>query len=79
MNGVWAVTVNGRELLASASDDRTVRMWDPHIGACLLVVPTHHAALAVAGVAGSLAIGLDTGILVIKPGAVVDLGKLLRP
>jgi len=65
-NGVCPVTVDGRDLLASASADRTVRIWDPSTGACLLTVPTHHEALAVAWVAESLAIGLTAGILVIK-------------
>ncbi len=69
VKGVCPVTVDGRDLLASASNDRTVRIWDPATGACLLTVPTHHEALAVAWVAESLAIGLTAGILLIKPNA----------
>jgi hypothetical protein len=33
VRGVCAVRVDGRELLASASDDATVRIWDPATGA----------------------------------------------
>jgi WD40 repeat protein len=68
---VCPVTVTGRELLASAGDDGTVRIWDPGTGACLLTVPTHYPPQATAWVAGSLAIGLGAGILVIKPRAAV--------
>ncbi len=32
MTGVCAVTVGGRELLASASYDESVRIWDPATG-----------------------------------------------
>jgi WD40 repeat protein/DNA-binding SARP family transcriptional activator len=69
INDVCPVTVAGKQLLASAGDDGTVRIWDPATGACPLTVPTHYTAEAIAGVAGSLAIGLGAGILVIKPRA----------
>ena len=58
----------GRQLLASGSEDRTVRIWDPEEGMPLLSVPTHYTVMAVVQVADSLAIGLITGILMIKLG-----------
>jgi WD40 repeat protein/DNA-binding SARP family transcriptional activator len=69
VNDVCQVTVAGQQLLASAGDDGTVRIWDPGTGACPLTVPTHYPPQATAWVAGSLAIGLGAGILVIKPRA----------
>jgi WD40 repeat protein len=71
VGGVCPVTVAGKELLASAGDDGTVRVWDPQTGACHLTVPTYYPGEAIAWVAGSLAIGLGAGILVIKPRAAV--------
>ena len=71
VNALCAVTVNGRDLLASGSADETVRLWDPRTGTCIVTVPTHHAAQAVTGLADSLAIGLDSGIIVVKPNNVV--------
>jgi WD40 repeat protein len=65
--GLCAVTVDGRDLLASGGNDETVRLWDPGTGTCTVTVPTHYRAWGAAWVAGSLAIGLDAGILVIKP------------
>ena len=64
----WHTVVNGRDLLAIGSDDRTVRVWDLQTGACVLTPPVYHLALAVAWVAEALAVGLDTGILVINQG-----------
>jgi WD40 repeat protein len=63
---VCPVTVAGRDLLASAGDDQTVRIWDPATGGCLLTIPVHHVAVTAAQVAGQLVIGLDAGLLVIK-------------
>jgi WD40 repeat protein len=63
---VCAVSAGGRELLASGGDDQTVRLWDLSSGICVAAIPTHHPVRAIAPVAGTLAIGLDTGMLVIK-------------
>ncbi len=57
--------MGGRQLLASAGQDGTVRLWDPATAACTLTIPTHHAATAITWVGGRLAIGLSAGILVI--------------
>jgi WD40 repeat protein len=66
VNAVCTMPAGGRTLLASAGDDRRVRLWDPQTGTRTATVPTHYAALAVTGVADSLAIGLDAGVLVIS-------------
>ena len=58
IGGVCPITVAGQEMLASAGDDGTVRIWDPATGTCLLTIPTHYPPQATAWVAGSLAIGL---------------------
>jgi WD40 repeat protein len=68
VRAVCAVTVGGRDLLASGGGE-TVRLWDPRTGTCTGSVPTHHQALGVAAVPDAIAIGLDVGILVIKPNA----------
>jgi WD40 repeat protein len=61
VNAMCTMPAGGRTLLASADDNRRVRLWDPHTGTRTATVPTHYAALAVTGVADSLAIGLDAG------------------
>ena len=70
VNAVCTVTVDGHTLLATSSADETVRLWDPRTGICTATVPTHYQALGLAAEGDSLAIGLDAGILVIRPSAV---------
>jgi len=41
VNGVCEITVNDRQLLASAGDDYTVRIWDPQTGEELAVLEGH--------------------------------------
>ena len=66
INAVCTMPAAGRTLLASAGDDRRVRLWDPQTGTRTATVPIHFAALAMTGVADSLAIGLDAGVLIIS-------------
>ena len=67
-SGWWrgVVPTGNRTLLATASRDQKVRLWDPADGSCVLTVPIHHEAVAVTSVAGSLAVALWAGVLVIR-------------
>jgi WD40 repeat protein len=65
VTSVCAVDAGDRTLLATSSG-RTVRLWDPADGSCVLSVPVHGNVPAMTSVAGSLAIGLTTGVLVIR-------------
>lgn len=70
VNGVGLVTVGDRQLLASASSDCTVRIWDLETESCLVTMPTHYRALAVAQVAGVLVVAMSAGLLAIELGDV---------
>jgi len=65
--GVCAVRVDGRELLASASDDGTVRIWDPGTARPLHVIPVHYEALGLTSFAdSSIVIGNSAGLLAVS-------------
>jgi hypothetical protein len=62
--------VHGRELLASAASDRTVRIWDPVLGVTVAQIPTSAAARAITAFgAGALFVGLESGVLAIHVGS----------
>jgi len=42
-----------------------VRIWYPAASACLLTIPLHYSAAAVAWIGEALAVGLSGGVLVI--------------
>lgn len=63
---VCAFDYRGRTYLASASEDRTVRIWDAAKEATVLVIPTRDSAASVAYADGLLFIGTSTGVLTIR-------------
>jgi WD40 repeat protein len=64
ISGLCEVSFAGLSVLASASDDRTVRLWNPLSGTSLMI-PVHYGAVACAAIDGDLGVGLDSGILVL--------------
>jgi len=72
---MWYPSTAAR-LLATASSDRTVRLWEPASAGCTLVIPVHHAALSLAWIDDRLAIGLSAGILVIDLNADLFMTEL---
>ena len=69
VRAVCAVRVEGRDLLASATADRTVRIWDPGMAMAqhITLIPTPAPALAVVQFgAGSLFVGVETGVLAVR-------------
>ena len=61
-----AVTIEGRPLLASASIDRTLRLWEVDTGLCLMSIPIHHIPTAIVQVSDLIAVGLAAGLLGIQ-------------
>ena len=65
------VTVNDQTLVATAGTDRTVRIWDVLTATCVMSIPVHHEALALAWLGNALAVGLTAGVIVIDLNAAV--------
>lgn len=56
----------GRLLLASASSDQTVRLWEPATGFCIAIIHRRSSVHSVAIAGAALAIGHDEGVSVIE-------------
>jgi WD40 repeat protein len=64
VNSVCMIQIGGRALLASASNDQTIRIWDPATGHSLYEIPVHYEALKLALLRNRhLIIGLSIGLL----------------
>lgn len=66
VRSVCPVTVADQDLLASGGEDNMVRLWDPATGVPLVTIPSPYPVTAVHEVATLLAIGHDSGVLVVK-------------
>jgi WD40 repeat protein len=68
----FGVGGSGRPLLATASEDRTVRLWDLNTGAPVATLHRRPPAQCVALAGDALAIGDDEGIALVE----IDTGEL---
>ncbi len=65
VKAVIPVILSGQPVLASAGTDRTVRLWELNTFTCVMSIPVHHEALALAWLTDTLAIGLTAGVITI--------------
>jgi WD40 repeat protein len=61
-----AWNTDGRLLLASGSDDKTVRLWEPATGFCIATIHRRSGVHSVAMAGVLLAIGDHEGVSVIE-------------
>jgi hypothetical protein len=66
--------VGGRELLASAGADRTVRVWDPEAGLPLVKIPVYAAAASLTSIDNTIVIGMATGLLALRISDLSEVG-----
>jgi WD40 repeat protein len=66
VTAVCSFSIRNRDLLASASDDKTVRVWNPASNTSILTIPVSYSATSMTWVNDSLVIGLDAGMLAIR-------------
>jgi WD40 repeat protein len=63
IHALCVITNGARTYLATASDDRTARIWDTRSRSCLLAIPVHRLAQAIAASGTTLLIGFSEGML----------------
>ncbi len=67
VNGVCPIQVGQRQLLASASNDRTVRLWDSELGRVRATISASGWVRCVVSCAPShLMLGMDDGLLAVQ-------------
>jgi WD40 repeat protein len=68
ITGIGVATLDSRLLLlTSGGADRTVRLWAPDTGSCVLTIPVHHEAVRCAQVGEDLlAVAAPSGVLVYR-------------
>ena len=72
VNAVCAFNRDGRTLLASGSDDRTMRVWSPSTTTAMLIVPVHNPVRAIDYSSEILVIAVTAGLLAIHTNSAVD-------
>jgi WD40 repeat protein len=66
VNAVCALETGGHTLLASASTDRTVRLWDPTSGGQWETIAVRHPATALTAVGSILFVGVSSGEMALE-------------
>jgi WD40 repeat protein len=65
VKGVSALSLADRQVLASVGQDRSVKIWNPISGTCMLSIPIYHSPYACVVLAETLGLGVNGGFLAI--------------